>query len=180
MDIDGSAIVEELEVEGNGKKPKQATGFEDHTVTIEIVLMDDIKGKTKEEKLKVIQNIFRTKGQKVPKVYNIVNRHTAQRGINKVIFKKLTTKESNKNDQMTVSITCIEYEAITVTATSSKSGSSTTANGSAASSATSGSASSSALSAGYQSYLSNNRGTAPKIGDKTSSSPANNISAPKK
>ena len=168
IEVDGSAIVEELEVEGKGKKPKQATGFEDHTVTIEIVLLDDIDGKTKEEKLDIIQNIFRKKGQKIPNIYNLVNRHTAQRGISRVIFKKLTTKESNKNNQITVSITLLEYEPVTVSVSSKKktgsSKDSTSGNGTAAS-----------VGSEYKSYLENNRGIPPKIQDKTKGSPANEL-----
>lgn len=66
LEIKGSAIIEELEVEGKGKKPIQATGFDDSSINVELVLLDDIQGKTKEEKLQVIQDIFKSKNQKVP------------------------------------------------------------------------------------------------------------------
>ena len=170
IEIDGSAIIEELEVEGKGKKPKQATGYEDHTITIELLLYDDIdsNGKTKEEKLEIIQNIFRKRDQRIPNVYNIVNKHAHQRGISRVIFKKLGTKESSKNNQVSVSITLVEYEPISVTATSK-------------SNKTSKSDESSNASVGdeYKQYLVSDRGHAPKLNSKTSSSPANNIPSPK-
>ena len=47
LEIKGSAIIEELEVEGKGKKPIQATGFDDSSISVELVLLDDIQGKTK-------------------------------------------------------------------------------------------------------------------------------------
>lgn len=155
LEIQGDAKVEEQEVEGSSAKPKQATGYEDAKITLDIVL-DDSKNKTKEEKLKVIQNLFKKAGQSKPRVYEIVNQHTSIRNISRVIFKKLSTKETNKNGEITVSIEFWEYVPVTIVATKSTSSGSET--------------SSVSLNEDYQNYLSSNRGSAP---DKLSQSPAN-------
>ncbi len=120
IEVTGGALVEEVEVEGKGKKPKQATGYEDCKVTIDIILYDDDK-KSKIEKLTSIQDLFRKKGQAKPNVYSIVNEHISTRGINKVIFKDLSSKETNKSDQIQVSLNFLEYEEIKITTVSSTS-----------------------------------------------------------
>lgn len=158
IDIKGEAQVEEQQVEGNTAKPKQVTGYEDAKVTLELVL-EDGPVKTKLEKLAIIQNLFRKPGQKKPIVHEIVNEHTAARGVSKVIFKTLSTKEQSKKSELTVSIEFWEYIAMTITATKSSS-SSTTA------------AATASLNQDYQAYLSTDRGSAPKSTNKTSQTAA--------
>lgn len=166
LEIKTDARVEEQEVEGNSAKPKQVTGYEDAKITLEIAL-EDGETKTKESKLKSIQSLFRKSGQAKPQVYDIVNEHTAIRGIKRVIFKSLTTKEVNKKSELTVNIEFWEYVPINITATKKskdkKSGSS---------SKKSSSQSNLNLDKDYSNYLSSSRGAAPKIKSKTSSSPA--------
>ncbi len=125
LEIKGSAIVEELEVEGKGKKPIQATGFEDSSINLDLILLDDINGKTKEEKLQSIQDIFKTKNQKVPNIYNVVNKYINQRGIYKVIVKDFSSKLANNKSEIAVTLTFREYEAVTIKASkkSNKTGS---------------------------------------------------------
>jgi len=160
-------MVEELEVQGKGKKPKQATGYEDSKINIEIILMDDAK-KTALQKLEMIQRIFRTKGQAKPKVYEMVNQHAIKRGINKVIFKDLSTRETSSKDAITVNLTFWEYVSVNVSATKSNSKTSKTTSKTKATG-------NSSTSGDYQNYLSNNRGKAPRIADKTASTPAKDI-----
>lgn len=158
IEIKGEAQVEEQQVEGSTAKPKQATGYEDAKVTLELVL-EDGPILTKLQKLAVIQNIFRKPGQKKPVVYEIFNEHTAVRGMTKVLFKTLSTKEQSKKSELSVTIEFWEYVAMTITATKASS-SSTAATASAA------------LNQDYQAYLSTDRGAAPKNTDKTSQTAA--------
>lgn len=162
LEVKTEAQVEEQEVEGSTAKPKQATGYEDGKVAVELVLIDG-PSMTKEEKLRQIQNLFRRSGQETPEVHQIVNEHTARRGVKKVVFKSLTTKETNKKDEITASLEFWEYVPMTITSFKT----SVSPSGSVASTP-----SSSGLSEAYTSYLESSRGKAPKISDKTSSSPA--------
>lgn len=161
IEIKSDALIEEQEVEGRSTKPKQATGYEDAKVSVELVLHDGPL-LTKLQKLEQIQNLFKKQGQSKPTVYEIVNEHTAARGITKVLFKNLTTKEQSKKDELTVMIEFWEYIAMTITATKSTSTTSTAQTSTTAST----------LTSEYQSYLSNNRGAAPKIKDKTTKTAA--------
>ena len=158
IEIKGAALIEEQEVEGRSTKPKQATGYEDAKVSLELVLLDG-PVLTKLQKLEVIQNLFKKQGQAKPTTYEIVNEHTAARGITKVLFKDLTTKEQSKKDELTVLVEFWEYIAMTITATKST-GSTSKAKTTAATSAKNN------LTADYKNYL-NDRGAAPKLQDKT-------------
>lgn len=157
IEVQGDAKVEEQQMEGSSSKPKQATGFEDAKVIIELTLNDSTK-QTKEDKLKVIQNLFKKTGQSLPRVFDIVNQHTSIRNINRVVFKKLTSKETSKNDELSVSIEFWEYLATTIKASSGKTAS------------TSGKAN---LTPEYNSYLASSRGLAPQLKSKVLKSPAN-------
>ncbi len=165
LEVKTEAKVEEQEVEGSTAKPKQATGYEDAKITLEIIL-EDSPNRTKEEKLEQIQALFRRAGQSEPEVHQIINEHTAKRGVTSVIFKSLTTKETSKKEEVTVSIEFWEYVPMTITATKGRV-EATSAGSVALDSQSMGNSNSDA----WNKYL-KQRGTAPKISNKLSNSPA--------
>lgn len=126
LEISGEAIIDEQEVEGQTKKPKQATGYEDGKITIELILIEG-PDKTALEKLEIIQNRFRSSGQEKPEVFEIVNEHTAARGLKKVIFKSFRHKAETKKEQIVATLEFLEYTAITITAAKASTGTSTAA-----------------------------------------------------
>ena len=161
IEVTTAAEIEEQEVEGSTAQPKQATGYEDGKVNIELILEDSADGITKEDKLTVIQNFFRQSGQDIPAVHTITNAHTAQRNISQVLFKNLVTKETNANDQLAVTLEFWEYVPMTISITTARSADKTQY----------ASESSGNLSEAYKEYL-KNRGAAPKQADKTGMTPA--------
>ena len=96
IEVKESAQIDEQEVEGSATKPKQATGYEDAKVNIELIL-DDTPTQTKYQRLETLRAIFRTPGQSVPKPLSIVSEDTAAHGVDKVLFKGLTHKMENKS-----------------------------------------------------------------------------------
>lgn len=144
MEIKADASVEEQDVQGSSKKPKQATGYEDAKITLELILLD-AHSETKEQKLLQIQNLFKKSNQAKPEVHQIVNEHTAIRGVNQVILKSLSTKLQNKNDELSVSIELWEYVPVTIVSTKNKKVGAITSNKS--------SASAPVLDINYQTYL---------------------------
>ncbi|WP_018752678.1 hypothetical protein [Paenibacillus sanguinis] len=165
MEIKGEAKVEEQEVKGKTTKPKQATGYEDAKITLEIAL-EDSPNMTKLRRLETIQRLFQKPGQAKPIVHDFVSTHSSVRGVNKVILKSLTTREQNKKSEITVMIELWQYAASRITA--SKSSGKATAKKSA-----SKSSSSIKLTEDFSRYLSDgNRGTAPKTSNKTSKTAA--------
>lgn len=169
IEIKGDAIVDEQEIEGQSKKPKQATGYEDFKINLELIL-EDGPILTKMQKLEVIQQIFKTSGQERPSVHEITNEHTAVRGIRQVIFKNLTHKAESKKSQLTVTLEFWEYTVMTITATEASQENGTAGAGKSLSQPPKGQAApvsgssankkGSNLSESYQAYL-KDRGSAP-------------------
>ena len=158
MEIKNDAQVDEQEVEGQSKKPKQATGYEDAKINIELILEDtqDEAGAvtmTKMQKLQQIQALFRQSGQALPAVHQIVCEDTAVRGISRVILKNMTHKVENKKQQITASLELWEYNTLTISAGKSESSSGAKKDASASTGST--------LNEDYKSYLKDDRGTAP-------------------
>ena len=76
IEVKESAKIDEQEVEGSATKPKQATGYEDAKITVELIL-DDTPTRTKYQALETVRAIFRKPGQTVPQPIPIVSEDTA-------------------------------------------------------------------------------------------------------
>lgn len=163
IEVKESAKIDEQEVEGSAAKPKQATGYEDAKVNIELII-DDTTTQTKYERLATLRALFRKPGQSVPQPIPIVCEDTAKHGIDKVLFKGLTHKAEAKRGQLTVTLEFWEYipQTITVTKRSSSGGNSSGNSGS--------SSASSELSSDYAGYTQTQRGDAPSQGTGSSAS----------
>ena len=157
IEVKESAQIDEQEVEGSSTKPKQATGYEDAKVNIELVV-DDTETQTKYQRLETLRAIFRAAGQSVPQPIPIVCEDTAAHGIDKVLFKSLNHKAENKKGYFSITLELWEYIPQTIQAvkSSSSSTSSSSAKKGGGSSSTSGS-----LKTDYTSYLDSGRGSSP-------------------
>lgn len=155
IEVMETAKVDEQEVEGSTARPKQATGYEDAKITIELII-DDTESQTKFERYAVLRGIFRSQGQTVPQPVPIICEDAAAHGVEKVIFQKLTHKGENKKSQLTATLELWEYIPQTITV-SRASGTS----GTASPSGTPSPAVSGNLAAGYQDYLEVGRGISP-------------------
>lgn len=164
IEVKSSVLMEEQNLQGNTKKPKQAIGYEDARVLVEIMLVDG-ETETKEDKLKKIQSLFRKTGQEKPQVYDIVSTHTSIRGVSRVVFKSISTKEKNKKSEIAVNIEFWEYVPMKITASKGKS------SGSRSRSSTSSSNSTKSFNESFSDYL-YTRGQAPKLGNKTDATAA--------
>lgn len=162
IEVIETAKVDEQEVEGSATKPKQATGYEDAKVNIELII-DDTPSQTKYQRYATLRAIFRSPGQSVPQPIPIISEDTAAHGVEKVIFKKLSHKGENKRGQLTATLELWEYIPQTITA---KSGS-----------GKSGSGAASNLKADYKSYLSNERGKSPARDDADTTAAMNKVTA---
>lgn len=161
IEVTETAKVDEQEVEGSTVKPKQATGYEDAKVNIELII-DDTQTQTRYERYAVLRAIFRSSGQTVPQPIPIISEDTAAHGIEKVIFKKLTHKGENKKSQLSVNIELWEYIPQTITAVSA---SSSAASKNSGSETADSSDTQSTLTPDYQKYLETKRGKSPAVDD---------------
>ena len=158
IEVKESAKIDEQEVEGSATKPKQATGYEDAKITVELIL-DDTPTRTKYQALETVRAIFRKPGQTVPQPIPIVSEDTAKHGIDKVLFKGFSHKAEAKKEQIAVSLEFWEYIPQTIKAT--KAGGS----GGKSSGSSGGGAAWSGLSEEYKSYLETGRGVSPVARD---------------
>lgn len=172
IEVKESAKIDEQEVEGSATKPKQAVGYEDAKINIELVI-DDTPSQTKYQRLETLRAIFRKPGQSVPQPIPVVSEDTAKHGVDTVLFKGISHKVESKKEQLSVSLEFWEYipQTIQTTKSSSSSGSS----GSSSSSESSGGATSSNLSESYQSYLSTSRGKSPAVDDASATKALNTV-----
>lgn len=164
IEVKESAKIDEQEVEGSATKPKQAVGYEDAKITVELIL-DDTPTRTKYQALETVRAIFRKPGQAVPQPIPIISEDTVKHGIDKVLFKGFSHKAEAKKEQITVSLEFWEYIPQTIKAT--KASSSGKSSGSSGSSATS-----SGLTEEYKNYLSTDRGVSPASDSVTSAGSA--------
>ena len=149
VEVDSDAKVDEVDVKGKSVKPKQATGYEDAKITI-VVNLRASEDEDEYSQLARIQNIFKKPGQEKPNVYDIFNMHLNTRGIDKVIFKKLTTKENNQSNILQVTCEFWEYIPISITASKNKSGEAATSSSNVQNTQQS-------LTKEYESYLSDRK-----------------------
>lgn len=166
IEVKETAKIDEQEVEGSATRPKQATGYEDAKVNIELIL-DNVGSSSKYQRLEVLRAIFRKPGQSVPQPIPIVSEDTAAHGIDKVLFKNLSHKAESKKDQLSVTIEFWEYIPHTIAA--KKSGSGSSSNKAATQTANN-------LNSDYKNYLSQNRGKSPAIDNASSTAAMNRIS----
>ncbi|PWM25631.1 MAG: transcriptional regulator [Limosilactobacillus fermentum] len=166
IEVKETAKIDEQEVEGSATRPKQATGYEDAKVNIELIL-DNVGSSSKYQRLELLRAIFRKPGQSVPQPIPIVSEDTAAHGIDKVLFKNLSHKAESKKDQLSVTIEFWEYIPHTIAA--KKSGSGSSSNKAATQTASN-------LNSDYKNYLSQNRGKSPAIDNASSTAAMNRIS----
>lgn len=169
IEVTEAAKVDEQEVEGSAVRPKQATGYEDAKVNIELII-DDTENQGRYERYAVLRDIFRKPAQDVPQPIPIVCEDTAAHGIETVLFKRLTHKGENKKSQLMASLELWEYIPQTITAASVRSGSGSPSGGSSQLSADSGS-----LNTDYQQYLGSKRGKSPAVDDAGANEALNKI-----
>lgn len=179
IEVKNSAKIDEVDIKGKGVKPKQAVGFQDTKINIELRLIPDDESSI-EDKLDVIQNIFRKDGQKKPNVYPIVSDMAGLKKVSKVMFKDLNNKYKTGKNEMSASLEFWEYIPFTIKSVKRSGGGSRSTK-----------KKDSALDAKYRAYLSSrgappteslddkyrtylaSRGTgAPKISNKYAKSPA--------
>lgn len=170
VEVKGAAKIDEQEVEGSAVKPKQAVGYEDAKITIELTL-DDTPTQSKYEMLEVLQALFRAVGQSVPRPIPIICEDTVKRGIDKVLFKSLSHKTESKRETISASLELWEYIPQTIKV---KKANSASKSGKASSkTATTGASN---LSEAYQNYLESGRGKSPAADDASASGALGRIS----
>ena len=164
IEVTETAKIDEQEVEGSATKPKQATGYQDATVKIELIL-DDTAVKTKYQMLAEIRAVFRADGQAVPQPISIVSEDTAAHGVSTVLFKGLTHKAENKSGQLPVTLDFVEYVPQTIQTIKQSSKQSSGSSASSGDQTPSSAGAGEELAEEYRDYLATKRGLSPAVDD---------------
>ena len=119
MRIRQEVRIDEIEIPGRSGKIKQATGYKDSEIEIQIELHDieDRQGmiKSAKDQLSEIQKAFRSRDdKKLPRIFSISSPLTDKCEINNVLFKNLEVEDFPGNTNINVTITLIEFEPIAV------------------------------------------------------------------
>lgn len=111
MDVSGAVRINEEEAPGRSGKLKQATGYEDCTVTLSLLLKNDDQS-SPYEKLKELVRFFRkTDKTAKPEVYTIVSHLTDAWGLDDVVFKDLKTSDPRDGDVIRASLEFVEWQS---------------------------------------------------------------------
>lgn len=103
IDISEVATIENIEDDKGKTKANQPTGYEAAKISIEFIL-EDSKKRTQLEQLTVMQRLFKPYKQKKAKLLKVVNEDCMARGISKVYFEKLSTKNEISESKRTATL----------------------------------------------------------------------------
>lgn len=103
IDISEVATIENIEDDKGKTKANQPTGYEAAKISIEFIL-EDSKKMTQIEQISAMQRLFKPYKQKKAKLLKVVNEDCAARGISKVYFEKLGTKNEVAESERTATL----------------------------------------------------------------------------
>ena len=117
MKVPQSVRIDEIEISGRSGKIKQAVGYEDTPISINVVLVDEeINGAvlmTANEQFEVLQNAFRARdNESLPRLFSIASRLTDLCRIKTVLFKNLEVKDTPGSNDLSVIINLVEFSPI--------------------------------------------------------------------
>lgn len=103
IEISETATIENIEDDKGKTKANQPTGYEAAKISIEFIL-EDSKTLTQTEQIELMQRLFKPYGQKKAKLLKVTNEDCASRGISKVYFQNLVTKNVISESKRTVKL----------------------------------------------------------------------------
>ena len=129
LSVNGEIVIDSNNSASAGEPLKTMRGFKDKTVSMSLRLLpipkdvsDSVKSvtsgafakeiaieKTPYQILEELEQVFRNKEDKTPKVMSITNFHTAARKINEVVFTSLSSSEDNATETITVTLNFEEF-----------------------------------------------------------------------
>ncbi len=113
MDVADSVKIDCAKMDNMSGKKKIPMGWEDSLLTIEMDLVTD--DSTCYDKLAKVNYIFKgMDSQSNPKILKINNPHAAARGVDKVLFRTLRSRETSDDDVIRVTLEFDEHDPPTI------------------------------------------------------------------
>lgn len=114
LSVRGEVEFDEAQEDGLSGTKKTAMGWKDADISISMVLTTD-DAATCYDRLREIDALFRGGDEgKKPQVYTVTNAHVRARAIDQVVFKGLSSSETNNDDMLRVTMNFVEYEPAVV------------------------------------------------------------------
>ena len=115
MRIKQALKIDEIEIKGRSGKIKQAIGYQDSMVTIELEICDREEGgkvvETARERFEQIQGLFRPSREALQEPTEIVSTLTDACGIRQVLIKEIEVHD-NELDYISCTLHLTEYESV--------------------------------------------------------------------
>ena len=114
LSVNGEVIFDDQPRDGLSGTVKVPMGWSDSDVVASADLITD-EAATCYERLAKLNSVFRARDT-APKRFDIVNRHTAARGIRQVVFNSFSSSETDADDVIAVTLGFLEYQPSVVPA----------------------------------------------------------------
>jgi hypothetical protein len=114
--INGKLLFENAQIEGRSGSVKIVQGWEDSTIAIDLLVLDDTeRKKTRFEFLKEITSIFKQVKDGMPDVYVLQHPALEAWQVRSVLFSDLKSTEKRGRQQIMVSLSFVEYDPLVAT-----------------------------------------------------------------
>lgn len=114
MRIRGAVLTDDIKVQGRSGKAKQPKGWEDQEIRLRLTLTDDEDDPVLNA-VATIHRLFTSSDRAArPKVFRLVNQHAIARGIDRVVFKYLETRDRNRDDTVEAELVFAEFRPVIV------------------------------------------------------------------
>ena len=109
LSIGSEVVFDEAEEDGKSGTTKTPMGWNDADLTLNLALLTD-QSSSCYDKLAALNGVFKgyDNGGN-PKVLTVNNPHMAARGIDQVVFKRLSSKEDNQTDKIVATLAFCEH-----------------------------------------------------------------------
>ena len=112
--VTGATLQDKVKVQGQSGTAKQPKGWEDQEVRVVLLLVDQEERRAV-DRVRELHGFFAASDDAArPKVYRLVNEHAIARGIDKVIFARLETRDRPRDDVMQAELVFSEFRPIIV------------------------------------------------------------------
>lgn len=109
LSVKGEVRFDESKNDGSSGKKRTPLGWKDADVALEMELLTD-EDSDCYDKLAALDRVFKGRGtHAAPKVLEVSNRHLRARGVSRVVFSGLDSRETNADDMILVSLQFMEH-----------------------------------------------------------------------
>ncbi len=110
LKVDGKIRYDEQKIDSGSGHKRTPQGWEDSIISAQVALLTDDAG-TCYDKLTELNAIFLDHDGSInPKIFTVANKHLAARGVGQVVFAKLSSSETEQNDEIIATLGFDEYE----------------------------------------------------------------------